>query len=118
LPLSPARQFFEHQLPARAAAEVGRLFASEGSIAFKVDDAAWTFRFGDVEPVVARFDRDAPLQLWFTAASFSALLDGSLDIGAAVTAGSVKARGQLSLLENFGRFLQDDKAALGWDAGG
>lgn len=114
----PVRHFFETDLPAKAAAELHRLFSSEGSVAFKVADRAWTFRFADVEPVVARFDREAALQLWFTPEAFTAFIDGSLEVTAAVKSGAVKARGDVSLLETFGRFLQDDAATLGWDTAG
>lgn len=114
----PVRHFFEEALPAKAAAELHRLFACEGRVAFKVADRAWTFRFANVEPVVSRFDREADLQLWFTPDAFAAFIDGSLGVAAAVKSGAVKARGDVSLLETFGRFLQNDAATLGWDAAG
>ena len=111
-----AAKFFERDLPARASADVHQLFSSEGSIAFKVGEAAWTFRFASMEPVEPRFDRDAPLQLWFSEAAFDGLLDGTLDIADAIGRREVKARGELSLLELFGKFLQPGGVSLGWDA--
>lgn len=117
-PPDTARQFFEKTLPAQAASEVHRLFASTGSIAFKVGPSAWTFRFGSVEPIEPRFDRDADLHLWFTPPAFAAFVDGTLNVakvaGERAGEGAIKARGDLRLLERFGRFLQPDDALLGW----
>lgn len=112
-----AAHFFERSVPAKAAVDVQKLFGSRGSIAFKVGQAGWTFRFSSVEPIERRFDRSADLQLWFTEAAFAGLLNAKLDVAEATRSGEVKARGDLRLLELFGRFLQRDGAALGWDTG-
>ena len=112
-----ARRFFEHDVPLKAAADVHRLFGAEGSIAFKVGEASWTFSFASIAPVEPGFDRRAKLQLWFTETSFAELIDGSLDVARAVGLGEVKAKGDVRLLALFGRFLQPQAVTLGWDAG-
>lgn len=111
------RRFFEHDIPLKAASEVHRLFGTEGSIAFKIGDRAYTFRFANIIPVDDFFDRKARLQLWFSESAFTAMLAGALDVGQAVAKGEVKAKGDIRLLEMFGRFLQPEESNLGWDAG-
>lgn len=112
-----ARKFFEHDVVLKAAADVHRLFGADGSIAFKVGAAAWTFRFASIAPVEPGFDRTAKLRMWFTEEAFCELVEGTLDVPQAVTAGAVKAKGDVRLLQMFGRFLQPEVANLGWDAG-
>ncbi len=110
-----ARHFFERTLPLQASAEVSRLHGTRGSVAFRVGSAAWTFRFSSDAPVRPGFDRDADLHVWFTEPAFAAFVNGTLDVSDAVAFGDVRARGDLTLLERFGRFLQKGEAALGWE---
>ncbi len=112
---STAPHFFDRLLPLLSAAELARLYGSQGAIAFRVGTSAWTFRFASERPVSPGFDRDAELQLWFTEAAFLRFIDGTLDVAEAVRIGGVRARGDLSLLQRFGRFLQRGEAALGWE---
>lgn len=111
------RRFFEHDIPLKAASEVHRLFGAEGAIAFKIGERAWTFRFANMTPVDDFFDRQARLQLWFSESAFAEMISGALDVTQAVAKGEVKAKGDIRLLELFGRFLQPGAATLGWDAG-
>ncbi len=110
-----SHSFFDRLLPLLSASEIARLHGTQGTIAFRVGTAAWTFRFASDRPVEAGIDRDADLHLWFTEAAFLRFLDGTLDVSEAVRLGAVRARGELSLLQRFGRFLQRGEAALGWE---
>jgi hypothetical protein len=117
-PEDRVRRFFGVALPHRVVERLHLLFSYEGRIAFSIKDAgSWTLRFASDEPVTPRFDRRAELQLHITREAFEAWLDGSLDVPAAVKSGAFKARGQLALLEAFGRLLSEDANGIGWEAG-
>lgn len=109
------REFFERRLPLLAASEARALLGSRGSLAFQVERDAWAFSFGDPEPVRRGALADADLLLTFSSAAFEAFLDGSLQIEDAVGRGEIRAQGEISLLERFGKLLQQGQQALGWD---
>ncbi len=110
-----AREFFERRLPLLAASEVRALLGSRGSLAFQIGRDAWSFSFGDPEPVRRGALADADLHLTFSSAAFEAFIEGTLDVGAAVGRGEIRAQGELPLLERFGKLLQQGPQALGWD---
>lgn len=112
---NPIRAFFERSLPLIAASEVRKLLGARGSLAFRIDREAWSFTFGDPEPVREGALPDSDLHVSFTGAAFQAFLDGTLDVGDAVGRGEVRAHGDLSLLERFGLLLQQGGPDLGWD---
>lgn len=116
LSASLAHDFFFRRVPHRLAADPQALFTAEGRIAFQVGAESFVFTFASDEPVKTGGDRHAELQLRFTEPAFQGFVEGTLDVVKAVADGEVRARGEVLLLERFGRLLKGPGDALGWSS--
>jgi len=114
--LSPKR-FFEQMLPSLVLASFHDFLEREGSLAFDVAGAGqWTLTFGSDEPVSSGLKPGAALTLTFCRGAFEKFIDGSLDIGEAVGAKQITARGSdFTMIEAFARLLRPPASDLGWD---
>ncbi len=111
-----APSFFGRRLPALIVSRLMEYLAWKGSIGFDVvGQGQWTFEFGSDDPVVEGLRRDADLILRFSGAAFDAFVGGTLDAATAVAKGDVTAKGDLRLLDAFGRLLDPRANSLGWE---
>lgn len=114
----PIKRFFEVQLPQMVLRSFFDHLQQEGTITFDVKDAGqWSFTFGSEEPIKPGLADKPGLALTFTRQAFLQLVDGTLDVTAAVQKKEVTVKGRDFLLfENFGRLLAPPATDLGWDA--
>lgn len=102
---------FEGLIAPAVASEGGR-WPRQGTLLFVVGSEAWTVRLGDGEqPVLPGAHGDADLVLSLSERALAGLLEGTLDIGAAIAAKTVGYRGDLGLLESLGRMLAGPRRA-------
>ncbi len=84
----------------------GAAWPRRGTLLFVVGTSAWTVRLGHGEPPVERGAHgEADLVLSLSERALAGLLEGSLDLDAALAAKTVGYRGDLRLLESLGRLL-------------
>ena len=106
--MTPTETFFERELPALIARELGRFRGLRGRLAFSCAGKKFTVCLGDVDaPVVPGFLRTADVKLWFFADAFDRFLAGA-DVGGK----DVRVEGDLDVLERFGRLLQTTSTSL------
>ncbi len=113
------QRFFAKALPEMVSKQFDTFLEQDGILSFDITGVGqWTFTFGIEEPISPGLAEDAGLKLTFTQAAFEKLVDGTLDVLAAVQKREVSAKGrEFILLENFGRILRPpQKHDLGWDA--
>ena len=104
--------FFTRLLPAMILRSLHDFVQQRGVLHFDVDGARWTLAFGAEDPIREGLHGAPDLTLTFTGDAFEAFVDGRLDVGPAVAAGSIAAAGDLSLLESFARLLRPPSEAL------
>ncbi len=112
-------RFFEKILPGLVVKQFDSFLEQEGCVSFDITEVGqWSFTFGTEEPIAVGLEPTAGLKLTFTRGSFEQLIDGTLDVVAAVQKREIIARGrEFILLENFGRILRPpQRHNLGWDA--
>jgi len=111
----PPQRFFDVALPAIAARREAAFGSLRGTISVAIaGDGAWTIHLGDLErPVTNGATPEADLTLFLTEQAFGHLLDGALDLDAAVERKAVGYRGDLGLLEKLGFLLSAGGTADG-----
>lgn len=89
-----------------AVARAGSGWPRAGTLLFVVSADAWTVRLGGSAPGVSHgAEGEADLVLSLSERALYDLLDGTLDLDAALAAKTVGYRGDLGLLESLGRAL-------------
>lgn len=118
--MSTSHTFFNRLLPTLVVSRFDDFLATSGSVAFDIKGdtgGQWTFHFGDPEPIRDGFDEAADLRLTFQSPAFDAFVEGTLDAVGAVTAGQIKAAGDLALLSSLAMLMMPRQRDLGWDVG-
>lgn len=102
--MTPSR-FFLEVVPALGKLRVRSFPALAAPICVVVDREAFTLTLHDEARVRAGGDPSAPFQLFLSTSAFARLLDGTLDLEAALKHRQVGYRGDLRVLEQLGRLL-------------
>lgn len=103
-----AERFFEVQLPKMIVRRAGVFSYLRGTLHFRSPHGRWTVRLGDFDnPIERGVQWGADVSLWFFGPGFSLFLEG--DEGAEQF---MAVRGDVSVLEQFGRLLTDDADAV------